>query len=113
MLDAQEYGESWERLSPIVKKMIRREHWESGLRELRTPLGKLKARMFFEAEYIRSLKEYPKREGVLVRFMSQFENAAIFEDVGTIHDKDGKWRVTSYRRIPPQMKKPNRETRAR
>jgi hypothetical protein len=107
LLDAQEYGESWERLSPIVKRMLRKEHWEIGLTELRTPLGKLKARELFSTDYIRALKEYPKREGVLVRFVSQFENGAIFEDVGTIHDRDGKWRVISYRRIPPQKKMPD------
>lgn len=104
LLDAQKYGESWEKLSPIVKKTISKEHWEIGLSELRSPLGKLKSRTFFSSDYIKSLKGYPKREGVMVQFMSQFENGSIFEYVGTIHDKDGKWRVTAYRRIPPQKK---------
>ena len=102
LLDAQEYGESWEELSPIVKRTLRKEHWEIGLTELRTPLGKLKSRRFFSTDYTRSLKGHPKREGVLVRFMSHFENGSILESVGTIHDKDGKWRVTAYMRIPPK-----------
>lgn len=104
LLDAQEYGKSWEELSPIVKKKLRKEHWEIGLTELRTPLGKLKSRAFFSTDYTRSVKGYPKREGVLVRFMSHFENGSILETVGTIHDKDGKWRVTAYMRVPPQKK---------
>jgi hypothetical protein len=100
LLDAQEYGKSWEELSPIVKRTLRKEHWEIALTELRSPLGKLESRTFFSVEYIRSVKGYPKREGALVRFMSHFENGSTLESVHIIHDKDGKWRVTTYMRIP-------------
>lgn len=102
LLDAQEYGASWEELSPFAKKAIRKEHWEIGLTQLRTPLGMLKSRTFFSTEYVKPLKGHPKQEQVLVRFMSHFENGSILESVGTIHDSDGKWRATTYMRVPPK-----------
>jgi hypothetical protein len=102
LLDLQEYGASWEELSPFAKKAIRKEHWEIGLTKLRTPLGKLKSRTFFSTEYVKPLKGHPKQEQVLVRFMSHFENGSILESVGTIHDRDGKWRATTYMRAPPK-----------
>jgi hypothetical protein len=102
LLDAQEYGASWEELSPFAKEAIRKEHWEIGLTQLRTPLGKLKSRTFFSTEYVKPLKGHPKQEQVLVRFMSHFENGSILESVGTIHDRDGKWRATTYMRLPPK-----------
>jgi hypothetical protein len=102
LLDAQEYGASWEELSPFAKRKIRKEHWEIGLTQLRTPLGKLKSRTFFSTDYMKPLKGHPKQEQLLVRFMSHFENGSILESVATIHDKDGKWRATTYMRIPPK-----------
>ncbi|MDQ2856315.1 MAG: DUF4019 domain-containing protein [Acidobacteriota bacterium] len=102
LLDAQEYGASWEELSPFAKNAIRKEHWEIGLTQLRTPLGKLKSRTFFSTEFVKALKGHPKQQQVLVRFMSHFENGSILESVGIIHDKDGKWRATTYMRLPPK-----------
>ena len=96
-LDQQKYAESWEKLSPNTKVKLEKRQWELAMLGMRKPLGKLKIRKLDKVEYIKSLKGYPDQEGGIVTFDSSFEGkASVRETVGTIHDKDGKWRVVAY-----------------
>jgi hypothetical protein len=97
LLDAQKYNKSWEELSPNTKQKMGMEQWKLAMTGIHKPLGKLKERKFEEAEYIKSLHGYPDLEGVIVRYKSKYEKrGSVVETVGTIHDKDGKWRVVAY-----------------
>lgn len=97
LLDSQRYAESWELLSSNTKGKLPKDQWELAMMGMREPLGKLKQRKFEKAQYIKSLQGYPDQEGIIVRFESTFESRkSVIESVGTIHDKDGKWRVVAY-----------------
>ncbi len=95
--DSGKYDESYEELSESTKKNIDKRTWFVYWSGVRKPLGELKSRKLFKAEFIKSLEVMPDREGVILQYKSSFEKKdSVLETFGLIREKDGTWRVGHY-----------------
>ena len=67
-----------------------------GIPKLREPLGAFIERTPDNSMYKTTLPGRPNGEYVTVIFLAKFDKREVQEVVTTVHDTDGKWRVTGY-----------------
>ena len=97
MVDAGEYGQSWEAAAAYFKSAVSKEDWERSLEAFRTPLGDVVSRAVTSATYATSLPGAPDGEYVVVQFTTSFANKkSAVETVTPMRDPDGVWRVSGY-----------------
>jgi len=97
LTDGGKNGQSWDEAASLFKAAVTKADWEKALRNVRAPLGALKARKVKSATFTRAIPGGPDGEYVVIQFESQFENkAAAIETVTPMRDKDGAWRVSGY-----------------
>jgi tetratricopeptide (TPR) repeat protein len=97
LLDAGEYGQTWDQASALVKKVTTKAGWESTVKSAVAPLGKPGARKVTSATYMTSMPGAPDGEYVIVQFRTAYEKKKDAVEVVTpMKDTDGKWRVSGY-----------------
>ncbi len=97
MIDAGEYGKSWEHSAELFKASLSMEKWEQALGAVRKPLGGLKERKVKSTKYATSLPGAPDGEYVVIQFATSFTNKkSSIETVTPMKDPDGVWRVSGY-----------------
>jgi hypothetical protein len=97
LIDAGDYGMSWDNAAVLFKKAITKEQWEKTLKALRPAMGDLISRGVKSATYANSLPGAPDGEYVVIQFATRFTNKnTAIETVTPMKDPDGKWRVSGY-----------------
>ena len=97
LIDANDYGKSWDDASELFKRSITRKMWEQTIKAVRPPLGDLKSRSVTSAKYVTSLPGAPDGEYVVIQFATTFKNKiSAIETVTPMKDPDGRWRVSGY-----------------
>jgi hypothetical protein len=97
LVDAGEYSKSWDESAEFFKGVVPKSQWETSLKGVRKPLGKLIKRKVWERRYTRSLPAAPDGEYVVIKFNTSFENKKkAVETVTPMLDEDGQWRVSGY-----------------
>jgi len=97
LVDAGQYGESWETAAVLFKNATAKKQWEQTLAAVRKPLGKLVSRKLKSQTYRESLPGAPDGQYVIIQFATSFENKKSgIETVTPMLDKDGQWRVSGY-----------------
>jgi hypothetical protein len=96
LLDRKDWGRAWETTAAAFRSKVPLGTWMDAVPRLREPLGALTERQPAETVYKTSLKGQPDGEYVTAVFVSKFANREVAEVVTTVHEPDGKWRVTGY-----------------
>lgn len=97
LVDEGEYGKSWEEAAPFFKQAVSRAQWESAVRAVREPLGKLESREMLGARFTTTLPGAPDGEYVVIQFKTRFaRKAEAVETVTPMKDEKGAWRVSGY-----------------
>ena len=97
LVDAGKYSQSWNEAASFFKQRVTAEQWESAVKSVREPLGKLESRKLKHAQYTQTMPGAPDGEYVILQFETSFEKKkAAIETVTPMKDKDGKWRVAGY-----------------
>jgi hypothetical protein len=97
LVDAGEYGKSWDEAASLFKSVLPKNQWEKSLQTVRKPLGKVISRATGSATYTKSLPGAPDGQYVVIQYNTSFENKkSSVETVTPMLDKDGKWRVSGY-----------------
>jgi hypothetical protein len=97
LIDANDYGMSWEKAAELFKKSITKEQWEKSIKAVRSALGDLISRSVKSETYANSLPGAPDGEYVVIQFSTKFTNKkSAIETVTPMKDPDGKWRVSGY-----------------
>ena len=96
LLDRHDWGRSWETASTGFRTTVPLGTWMDNVPKVRDGLGALVERTPAEMSYKTSLPGRPPGEYVSVIFLSKFENKQVQEEVTTIREPDGHWRVTGY-----------------
>ena len=97
LVDAGEYGTSWDQSSELFKAAVSKEQWEQALNSARKPLGELIGRTVISTKYATSLPGAPDGEYVVIQFTTRFTNKkSAIETVTPMKDPDGAWRVSGY-----------------
>lgn len=97
LVDAGDYGASWDESAVFFRQMVEREQWIEQLTTYRAPLGTMLQRGDALAEYATSLPGAPDGEYVIMQLQTSFENKAqAVETITAMLDADGVWRVAGY-----------------
>jgi hypothetical protein len=97
LVDAGDYGGSWQQSAEAFKSAVSQEKWESALQGTRSPLGKILSRKLKSASYTKTLPGAPDGEYVVIQYESSFEHKqAATETIVPMLEKDGKWRISGY-----------------
>jgi Protein of unknown function (DUF4019) len=97
LVDAGQYGASWEATAPSFRSKVPKEQWETTLEKVRTPLGKAESRKLIGAKYTTELPNAPKGEYVVIQYDTSFaDKGPAIETVTPMKHEDGSWRITGY-----------------
>jgi hypothetical protein len=96
LLDRKDWGRAWETTGAVFRSKVQLGAWMDAIPKVREPLGALVERTPTETEFKTSLQGLPDGEYVTAVFASKFANREVAEVVTTVHEPDGKWRVTGY-----------------
>ena len=97
MVDASNYGQSWEAAALLFKQALPKERWEEAVKVARTPFGPLKVRKLRSATFAQTLPGAPDGDYVVIQYDAQFEHkAAAVETITPMLEKDGLWKVSGY-----------------
>ena len=97
LVDAGEYGKSWDEAASFFKGRLSKDQWEKALPTVRKPLGKVISRATGSAMYSKAVPGAPDGQYVVIQYNTSFENKkSAVETVTPMLDKDGKWRVSGY-----------------
>jgi hypothetical protein len=101
IVDADQYGDSWDGAAELFKKSVTRSLWIAALTKVRLPLGKLLSRKLRAAVYLTDMPGAPTGEYVVIEFDSGFAGGnAMIERITPMKDPDGVWRVSGYYVVP-------------
>ena len=97
LVDAKEYGESWETAAAYFKSTVTKDYWEQALPAIRKMFGEPISRKLGSITYTQSMPGAPDGEYVVIEIMTSFENKKhAVETVIPMLDNDGEWRVSGY-----------------
>ena len=97
LVDAGEYGESWETAAAYFKSTVTKDYWQQALPAVRKLFGEPVSRKLGSITYTQSLPAAPDGEYVVIQIATTFENKKhAIETVIPMLDSDGEWRVSGY-----------------
>ena len=97
LIDASDFGASWDNAAALFKKAITKEQWEKAILPIKSAMGDLISRKVKSVKYTDSLPGAPDGEYVVIQFLTSFTNKkSAIETVTPMKDPDGKWRVSGY-----------------
>lgn len=103
LVDAGQYGASWDQASSSFKANITKPDWMKALDNVRTPLGNMRTRQFKSAVFKTELPNVPPGKYYIIQYRTKFANAPdTIETIVPELEKDGKWRVSGYLIKPEQ-----------
>jgi hypothetical protein len=96
LLDRKDWGRAWETTGAVFRSKVALGAWMDAIPKVREPLGTLVERAPIETAFKTSLHGEPDGEYVTVVFRTKFSDREVAEVVTTVHEPDGKWRITGY-----------------
>lgn len=97
IVDSERYTDSWNKAAQFLKERVPDGQWETTLRQVRSPLGKVQSREVLNYRYMTYVPGAPKGEYVMIQFKTSFEEKAdAVETITPMIDADGQWRVSGY-----------------
>jgi len=97
MMDAGKYAESWKAAAAVMRGAVTMEKWESTMKNVRDPLGKLESRKLQSATYTTLLPGVPDGDYVVILYETSFEHKATAQETVIMsREKDKVWRVAGY-----------------
>jgi hypothetical protein len=97
MMDAGKYAQSWKAAAAVMRGAVTVEKWESTMKNVRDPLGKLESRKLQSATYTTLLPGVPDGDYVVVLYETSFEHKAVAQETVIMsREKDKVWRVAGY-----------------
>lgn len=96
LLDRKDWGRAWETTGSVFRSKVPLGMWMDNIPNVRAPLGEMVERKAVETAFKTTLQGQPDGEYVTVVFDTKFANKEVAEVVTTVHEPDGKWRVTGY-----------------
>ncbi|MBB6523652.1 DUF4019 domain-containing protein [Pseudoteredinibacter isoporae] len=96
MVDDGKYAESWDVAAPFFKAQVSKEQWLQGLKQARTPLGKVVTRDIESSDIHSVLPGAPEGEYIVVVLKASFEKMPSATETVTLKKDDDRWRIVGY-----------------
>lgn len=90
------YGESWQKADSFFKSQLSKKQWNSALKGIRTPLGKVISRTELSAKEYSSLPGVPDGEYLVIQFQTDFQNKKASTEILTLSKSSGQWLTVGY-----------------
>lgn len=96
LVDAGEYGASWDQSAPFFQQAISQEKWSAALTQVRAPLGELLAREVISSVQQTNLPGVPKGDYQIMRLSAHFAHKASAVETLTLQKGPQGWGVVGY-----------------
>ncbi|WP_083330585.1 MULTISPECIES: DUF4019 domain-containing protein [Pseudoalteromonas] len=96
MIDAGQYGQSWQQSDSAFKSQLTENKWAQALQGVRAPLGQIKSRSKLSAQAYSSLPGVPDGEYLVIQFQTEFQNKASATETLTLSKGSGNWLPVGY-----------------
>ena len=97
LVDTEEYLQSWEASSTVLKNILSSKEWDRQITKLRNFLGPIVSRQHQDSSYTRNASDVPDGEYVILTFLSSFKDRRHATETVTLKlGKDDIWRVAGY-----------------
>jgi len=96
LIDAGQYGASWDEASASFRKAVSRSMWEKKAQAAREPLGKVLSRKVASKQLTHELPGAPDGTYVVLTFETKFEHKERGIESVTMMLDDGKFRGAGY-----------------
>ena len=97
VVDAVEYGKSWDAAASLFQAAVTKEQWEEAVLQARGPFEPIGGRKFLGAQYRTELPGAPTGEYVVIQYqVMASDNTKLIETITPMRDSDGEWRVSGY-----------------
>ena len=96
IIDAGKYAQGWENSSEYLKNAVPEDSFKQTLQGVRSPLGRMKKRIFDAAQYTSSLPGSPDGEYVVMKYKTEFANKANAVETLISKKEEGQWKVAGY-----------------
>lgn len=96
IVDAGNYTESWQKSDSFFKSQLSQTKWDTALKGVRTPLGKVESRSELGAKEYSSLPGAPEGEYLVIQFQTEFENKKSATETLTLSKTSGQWLPVGY-----------------
>jgi hypothetical protein len=97
VMDAGKYAESWKTAAEVLKNAVTMEKFESSMKAVLDPMGKLESRKLQSATYTTLLPGLPDGNYVVILYETSFEHKAVAQETVIMsREKDKVWRVAGY-----------------
>jgi serine/threonine protein kinase len=96
-IDEARYAENWAGASSLFKKNLSQSQWETMLKSVRAPLGRVLQRGATYCSLLNKLPNLPGGPHMIYKFATRFENKPdAIETLTFTRDTDGVWRASGY-----------------
>jgi opacity protein-like surface antigen len=96
IIDAGNYGESWDQASKLFQGALTRDHWISAMNGGRKPLGDLVKRYLKTADYKKALPGAPDGEYFVIQFGATYSGKADAVETVAAVLEGGQWKAAGY-----------------
>jgi hypothetical protein len=96
LIDAGQYGASWDEASSTFRKAVPRASWEQKAAAARQPLGKVLTRKLGSKQLTHELPGAPDGTYVVLSFDTRFEHKERGHETVTMMLEDGRFRGAGY-----------------
>ncbi len=96
LIDAGQYGASWDEASAMFRKAVSRPAWEQQARAAREPLGKVMARKLASKQLTHELPGAPDGTYVVLVYDTRFEHKERGHETVTVMLDGGRFRGAGY-----------------
>lgn len=96
LIDAGQYGASWDEASSSFRKAVPRSVWETKAAAAREPLGKVVSRKVASQQLAHELPGAPDGTYVVLTFDTRFEHKERGRETVTMVLEDGRFRGAGY-----------------
>lgn len=95
-VDQGNYAGSWEAGSLTLKLTIPRDEWAKILTAIRKPFGRVVSRQLIDMRPAPNPKNLPAGDYMVLLFDTTFGNGAKANEILTLQENNGAWRVLTY-----------------
>ena len=96
VVDAGNYTESWQKADSFFQSQLSQNKWDTALKGVRAPLGKVNSREEFGAKEYSTLLGVPEGEYLVIQFQTDFQNKKSSIETLTLSKSSGKWLPVGY-----------------
>jgi Protein of unknown function (DUF4019) len=98
VLDAGNFGDSWQGAAEVFKLGVSQADWISQLEDIHSKLGKATMREMKNAQFSTTLRGAPSTgEYVTISYLTKFANAPLATETLIVSkEADGEWRIAGY-----------------